>query len=77
MIRAIRLLNELREVPAGTAKLEWLRAHSDDDELREVLTFLFDSDVVTGVSAQKLAKDVTAKPGIGSLHELMEYFKKH
>ena len=77
MLHAIDLLNELRKVPAGNAKLEWLQAHSDDEDLKEVLTFLFDSDVVTGVSQQKLAKDVAAKPGIDDLHELMEYFKKH
>jgi DNA ligase-1 len=77
MIHEIDLLNELRSVPLGSAKLEWLKDHKEDQGLKAVLKFLFDGNVVTGVSKQKLAKEVPASPGINDLSELMDYFKAH
>ncbi len=60
------------------AKEAILAEYRADDALQEVLKFLFNPFIVTGISAKKLTKAVTiAGQPCGSLHELLTYFQAH
>lgn len=60
------------------AKEAILADYRDDDAIKEILQFLFNPFVVTGISAKKLTKSVApAGQTCDSLHALLVYFQTH
>ena len=68
-------------ITGTTSRLEKeaiLKGYQDHAAVKEVLHFLFNPFIVTGISERKLAKTVTvAGQDCQNLHELLEYFQTH
>ncbi len=81
-------MNELKEfanfyqkITGTTSRLDKeaiLLSYQNSDAVKNILQFLFNPFIVTGISERKLTKNVTLKgQSCNSLAELLEYFKKH
>lgn len=71
-----------QKMTATTSRLEKeaiLRTYQDDHEIKEILHFLFNPFIVTGVSEKKLHKPVTVAPAVqcADLLALLDYFREH
>ena len=55
-----------------------LKDYQNSDNVKNILHFLFNPFIVTGISERKLTKNVTLKSqSCANLSSLLEYFKKH
>lgn len=55
-----------------------LKDYQNSDNVKNILQFLFNPFIVTGISERKLTKNVTLKSqSCANLSSLLEYFKKH
>lgn len=71
-----------QKITGTTSRLEKmaiLREYQNDSQIREILYFLFNPFIVTGISNKKLAKTVLPEPATtcADLSALMQYFQKH
>jgi len=78
--RFIKLVNELRSTSGRLEKEAFLAEYKEDTEVKEVLQFLFNPYIITGISDKKLKKG-NAMPllssGGGDFLGLLEYFRKN
>ncbi len=70
-----------QQITGTTSRLDKeaiLKSYRDNDAIKEILHFLFNPFIVTGISERKLAKHVAdAKCECQNLFELLEYFRVH
>ena len=70
-----------QKITGTTSRLEKeaiLNAYQDNTAVKEVLQFLFDPFIVTGISKKKLSKNVNLSvEKCQNLHELLVYFQTH
>lgn len=70
-----------QQITGTTSRLDKeaiLKSYRDNDAIKEILHFLFNPFIVTGISERKLAKHVAdAKCECQNLSELLEYFRVH
>lgn len=81
----MNLINEFsdfyQKITATSSRLDKeaiLKSYQENDAIKEILHFLFNPFIVTGISERKLAKTVnTGVHKCASLSELLAYFKAH
>lgn len=70
-----------QKITGTTSRLEKeaiLKSYQNNETVKEVLQFLFDPFIVTGISKRKLAKKVSLIcEKCADLHELLNYFRTH
>lgn len=78
LARFADLYQKINATSSRLAKEAILAEYRDDDAIKEVLQFLFNPFIVTGISAKKLTKNVTvAGQTCDNLHALLAYFQTH
>ena len=76
--RFIELVEKLQSTLGRLEKEAFLREYRDDEEVKDILHFLFNPYIVTGISEKKLSKKQTKTvETVDDLHGLLEYFKKN
>ena len=73
--------NFYQKITGTTSRLEKeaiLKSYQYNDAVKEILQFLFNPFIVTGISKRKLTKTVPdVKQKCANLHELLHYFQNH
>jgi DNA ligase-1 len=80
MEHVINILNQIKETSSRNDKEQILKDNKDNDLLKDVLKFLYNPFVVTGVSTKKINKKVTytdRNREIYNIYDLMNYLKKN
>jgi DNA ligase-1 len=80
MEHVINILNQIKETNSRNDKEQILKDNKDNDLLKDVLKFLYNPFVVTGVSTKKINKKVTytnRNREIYNIYDLMNYLKKN
>jgi DNA ligase-1 len=74
------LYKKLNETASRLAKEKILAEYKDDKEIKNILNFLFNPFIVTGLSGKKISKAISLpllENEQFSLAEILDYFKKH
>lgn len=72
------LCEELKNINSVTAKKAFLKLHQEDEELINLLKFLLDDKIVTGISKAKLKKKIPIiRAYCPNLKALMDYLEQH
>jgi DNA ligase-1 len=83
------IFKELQNTSSTIAKQNLLKQHENDELFKEILKFLLDNQIVTGISKKKIDKkikptnlnigllEITAKPFIDIFNDLLNYVKEH
>lgn len=66
----------------GKEKLEVMKSHKDNETLKDVLHFVYNPRIVTGISEKKLSKQINPQQSfieddVITINELMEYLQVH
>lgn len=72
------LCEELKNINSTTAKKSFLKLHQEDEDFINLLKFLLDDKIVTGISKSKLKKRTSIiRAHCPNLKSLMDYLKQH
>ena len=72
------LCEELKNINSVTAKKAFLKLHQEDEEYVNLLKFLLDDKIVTGISKSKLKKKTSfIRAYCPNLKALMNYLEQH
>ena len=72
------LCEELKNINSVTAKKAFLKLHQEDEEFVNLLKFLLDDKIVTGISKSKLKKKTSfIRAYCPNLKALMNYLEQH
>lgn len=72
------ILKRLKDIPGKKAKAAFLGEQIQNEELKDILHFVFNPFIVSGISTKKLTKRVEpASSHITSIKELLNYIQEH
>lgn len=79
MLEVLKVINQIASVSCRNEKEEILRKNSDNHLLLEVLKFVYDPFILTGLSTKKISKDTYLSHSVelNTVEEVMQYLKKN
>ena len=79
MQQVLSVMNQLISISSRNGKEDILKNNQDNVLLKDILTFVYTTEVKTGIKRKKLEKKVKSKPTvtINNFYDLREYLSIH
>ena len=76
MLKVLDIINQISNTSSRNEKESILKLNKDNELLREVLYFVYNPYIVTGLSDKKMKKKISIR-GFRKIDNLMEYLKEN
>ena len=79
MKQFVEIFNEIKSDNSKLFKEEVLKINKDNEDFKEILKFVYDPMVTSGLAKKKIEKDITLEPSIkiNNIFEAMNYVKEN